>query len=56
MISPQAVRFGKDAFLLDLSMKLVVSTVGLDVTKAVVTEHMAANAYICLILLFDLSS
>jgi len=46
MISPQVVRFNKDACLLETGKKVVVLAVEFDVAKASVAEHMASDTYI----------
>jgi len=50
MISPQTVGFYEDEFLLDPCKQLVFRAVELDTAEAVVAEHVAADANMCLIL------
>jgi len=54
-IDPQTVRFKKDVLFLEPCEKMAIGAVKLNVADASVAEHMAADAYVRLVLFFDAS-
>jgi len=51
----QTVRFKEYSFLLQPLEKMAISTSELDVAEALTAENMAANTYLCFILLVEVS-
>jgi len=52
-VNPKAIRFDKNTFFLEPCKKVTVVAVEFDVAESLVAQHVASDAYVRLVLLFD---